>query len=76
MEVSAELDALLREYKAATEDWIAAIREEEALALPDHSMRDWETWERACLKEEDAREKANEARKAYEDALRKSLLNF
>ncbi len=70
------LDGLLAAYKAAVEVWITAIHTEERLALPDHSMRDWETWDRAVLDEKDAGEKAAEARQAYEDALRKSLLNF
>ena len=40
-------------------------------------MRDWEErWDRAVLTEEEAGDKAAEARQAYEDALRKSLLNF
>lgn len=70
------LDNLLAAYKAAVEEWIAAIREEEKLALPDHSMRDWEIWDRSVLTEEEAGEKAQDARREYEDALRKQLLNF
>ncbi len=71
-----DLDALLAAYKARVEEWITAIREEEQLAIPDHSMRDWETWDRAVLKEQEAGETAADAREEYEDALRKSLLNF
>ena len=70
-----DLDQLLTAYKAAVETWIAAIRNEELLAVGDHSMRDWEVWDRAVLDEKDAGEKAAEARQAY-DALRKQLLNF
>ena len=73
---SADLDALLAAYKAKVEEWITAIREEERLAVHDHSMRDWEVWDHAVLKEEEAGEKAADARQEYEDALRKSLLNF
>ena len=73
---SSDLDALLAAYKASVEAWIAAIRNEEQLAIPDHSMRDWETWDRAVLTEEEAGDKAADARREYEDALRKSLLNF
>jgi hypothetical protein len=75
-EIPAGLDALLGEYKAAVEECIVALHEEEALAVPDHSMRDWDVWERAGLDVEAAREKAVKARKAYENALRKMLLNF
>ena len=71
-----DLDQLLAAYKAAVETWITAIRNEEVLAVGDHSMRDWEAWDRAVLDEKDAGEKATDAREAYEDALRKQLLNF
>ncbi len=73
---SPDLDQLLAAYKSAVENWITAIRNEEVLAVPDHSMRDWEVWDKAVLDEKDAGEKAAEARQAYEDALRKALLNF
>ena len=74
--IPASLDALLGDYKAAVEACIVAVREEEALAVPDHSMRDWDAWERAGLNTEAARQKAVKARKAYENALRKMLLDF
>jgi hypothetical protein len=73
---SVDLDALLAAYKASVEAWITAIREEERLATPDHSTRDWEVWDHAVLKEQEAGEAVAEAREEYEDALRKSLLNF
>jgi hypothetical protein len=53
-----------------------AIRAEEDFATPDHSMAEWEAWDQAGFKEEDAREKAKAARKAYADALREKLYNF
>jgi len=71
-----ELDALLASYKTAVEEWIAAIRAEENFATPDHSMKEWEVWDQAGFKEEDARDKAKDARKAYVDALREKLYNF
>ena len=71
-----ELDHPRFMYKTAVEEWIAAIREEEDLATPDHSMIAVETWEKANFKEEDTRLKAKEARKKYEDALREVLYNF
>jgi hypothetical protein len=71
-----ELDALLAAYKAAVEEWIAAIREEENFATPDHSMKEWEVWDQAGFKEEDARDKAKDARQSYVDALREKLYNF
>ena len=71
-----DLDQLLAAYKSAVEAWITSIRNEEVLAVGDHSMRDWEVWDRAVLDEKDAGEKAADARQAYEDTLRKQLLNF
>ncbi len=75
-DVQAELDELLAEYKAAVEEWIAAIRVEEDFAKPDHSVKEWDAWDQAGFKEEDARKKAKAARKAYVDALREKFYNF
>lgn len=65
-----ELDQLRLAYKRATDEWVDAIRAEEALATPDHSMTAWERWDEAHFREEDAHAKATEAREAYKDALR------
>jgi hypothetical protein len=73
---NAELDKLRFEYKAAVERWIAAIRFEENLATPDHSMIAAEKWDLANFAEEDARTIAKAARKEYQDALRQVLFNF
>jgi hypothetical protein len=72
----AELDELQNSYKAAVEDWIAAIRHEEALASVNHTVADVDKWEEAGDSEEQAREKAKQAKKAYEDALREEFFNF
>jgi len=71
-----ELDSLLADYKAAVDEWKAAIRAEEDFATPDHSMKEWEAWDQAGFKEEEARQKAKAARRAYVDALREKLYNF
>jgi hypothetical protein len=73
---NAELDTLRSKYKAAVESWIAAIRAEEDLATPDHSMVAVEDWEKANFSEEDARNIAKAARAEYQDALREVLFNF
>jgi hypothetical protein len=73
---NAELDKLRFNYKAAVERWIAAIRYEEDLATPDHSMVAVEDWEKANFSEEDARNMAKVARQEYQDALRQVLFNF
>jgi len=72
----AELDKLRFNYKAAVERWITAIRVEEDLATPDHSMVAVEDWEKANFAEEDARKIAKTARAEYQDALREVLFNF
>ena len=71
-----ELDQLRFAYKAAVERWIAAIREEENLATPEHTVHAVDIWEHAGFAEEEARSKAKEARQAYEDALRTVNFNF
>ena len=72
----AELDQLRLKYKAAVDSWIAAIRAEENLATPDHSMVAVEDWEKANFSEEDARNIAKAARGDYQDALREVLFKF
>jgi len=73
---NSELDKLRLNYKAAVDSWIAAIRAEENLATPDHSMVAVEDWDHANFAEQDARTVAKDARKEYQDALREVLFNF
>jgi hypothetical protein len=73
---NSELDALRGTYKAAVERWIAAIHEEENLATPEHTVHAIDLWEHAGFAEEEARTQAKDAKKAYEDALRKVNFNF
>jgi hypothetical protein len=75
-EENQELDQLQSAYKSAVEAWIAAIREEEALASGDHSVAEIDTWEGAHFHEEEARDKAKEAKSDYEDALREKFFGF
>jgi hypothetical protein len=65
-----DLDQLRLDYKKAVDEWVDAIRAEEALATPDHSMTAMEHWDTAHFKEHDTHEKATLAREAYKDALR------
>jgi hypothetical protein len=71
-----DLDLKQTAYKAAVEDWIAAIREEEALASEDHSVAEIDQWEAAGFREEELRDKAKAAKKEYEDALRLKFFSF
>lgn len=66
----ADLDQLRLVSKKAVDEWVNAIRAEEALATPDHSMVAMEKWDDAHFREQDAQSKASEAREAYKDGLR------
>jgi hypothetical protein len=73
---TSELDEMQSAYKAAVEEWIAAIRQEEALASVDHSIAKVDKWEQAHFKEEEIRGKVKAAKQRYEDALRKKFFGF
>jgi hypothetical protein len=68
---NAELDRMQSDYKAAVDEWIAAIRDEEALASVNHSVA-----EAAGFKEEEIRSRAKAAKKEYEAALRLKFFDF
>jgi hypothetical protein len=71
-----DFDQLLTAYKHAVDNWVAAIRAEEALATPDHSMTQMELWDDAGFKLHDAELTAKKARDAYKNALRKKNYGF
>jgi hypothetical protein len=71
-----ELDRRRGLYQEAVEQWIQRIRDEEALARPDHSLAAVDAWEHAHFREEDARTKAKQARREYQDELRRILFGF
>lgn len=73
---SLNLDALQAAYKAAVEEWIAAIREEEALASVNHNVAEVDEWEAAHFREDEIRNKVKAAKSEYEDALRKEFFDF
>jgi hypothetical protein len=75
VEVS-DLNQMQAAYKEAVDQWVAAIREEEAFASVNHSEAEIDAWEEADSREEDARDRAKEAKKNYEDALREKFFNF
>jgi hypothetical protein len=73
---TAELDQTQAAYKAAVEEWIVAIRDEEALASVTHSVAEVDKWEEASLYEDGLRSKVKTAKKHYEDALREKFFGF
>ena len=73
---ASELDQMQKAYKAAVEEWLAAIREEEALASVNHSIAEVDKWEQAHFKEDEIRSKVKAAKRRYEDALREKFFGF
>jgi hypothetical protein len=71
-----KLDSMQSTYKSAVNEWINAIRQEEELASVHHSVAELDKWENAGMLEEESREKAKAAKKAYEGALREQMFNF
>ena len=66
-----DLDALQQAYKQATDQWVAAIRAEQALATPNHSETAMEHWDSADFAVQDTQKQAKHARDSYKEALRK-----
>ena len=73
---TSELDQMQAAYKAAVEEWIVAIKEEEALASVDHTVAEVDKWEGAHFREDELRSKVKAAKKKYEDALREKFFGF
>jgi hypothetical protein len=75
-ENNAQLDQLQTAYKAAVEQWIAAIKQEEELASVNHTVAEVDKWENAHFNEEDIRNRVKAAKKKYENALREKFFGF
>jgi hypothetical protein len=71
-----DLDQMQATYKSAVDEWIAAIKEEEALASVNHTVAEVDKWEGASFREDELRRKVKSAKKHYEDALRAKLFGF
>jgi hypothetical protein len=71
-----KLDHLQAAYKAAVDEWVSAIREEEALASVEHSVVKIDQWEAAHFKEEEFRGKVKTAKSEYENQLREEIFGF
>ena len=75
-EDNAALDHLQSAYKAAVEEWIGAIKREEALASQNHDVAELDQWEQAHMREDELRDKVKAAKKEYEDELRRKFFGF
>ncbi len=73
---TSELDLLQSAYKTAVENWIGAIKHEEALASGNHSVAEIDQWEAAHFSEDEMRRKVKDAKKQYEDALRHKFFDM
>jgi hypothetical protein len=71
-----DLDQMQAAYRTAVEEWITAIKEEEALASVTHNVAEVDKWEGASFKEDGLRKKVKAAKKHYEDALREKFFGF
>jgi hypothetical protein len=54
---TSELDQMQTAYKVAIKEWIAAIKQEEALASVNHSVAEVDKWEGAHFTEDKIRNK-------------------
>jgi hypothetical protein len=73
---TSELDQMQAAYKVAIGEWIAAIKQEEALASVNHSVAEVDKWEGAHFTEDKIRNKVKAVKKKYEDALREKFFGF
>jgi hypothetical protein len=71
-----ELLTMQKAYKAAVDEWVNAIRAEEELASVNPTLAQVDKWEAAHYKEGEARNRAKQAKKDYEDAIRERLFKF
>ena len=74
--VEDKLNALQADYRQAVDAWVAAIREEEALAAVHHSVAELDKWEAAHFREHKAHKEADYRKRLYEDAIRRDLYGF
>jgi hypothetical protein len=71
-----ELDQLQAAYKEAVDNWVAAIREEEALASGCHNIAELDEWEAAHFRENKRHREVVYRKRLYEDALRREFYGF
>ena len=71
-----ELDQLQADYRAAVDNWVKAIREEEALASGNHDVAELDKWEAAHFREHKLHKEVDYRKRLYENALRKEFYGF
>jgi hypothetical protein len=76
LEKTTALDQMQTAYIAAVEQWIDAIKQEEALASVNHTTAEVDKWENAHFKEDEIRNRVKAAKRQYENALREKFFGF
>jgi hypothetical protein len=71
-----ELDRLQADYKTAVDNWVTAIRAEEALASGNHNVAELDQWEAAHFREHKLHKEVDYRKRLYENALRKEFYGF
>ncbi len=71
-----ELDQLQADYKVAVDEWVAAIRAEEALASGNHNVAELDNWEQAHFREHKLHKEVDYRKRLYENALRREFFGF
>ena len=71
-----ELDQMQAAYKAAVDEWVKAIREEEALASGNHNVAELDKWEAAYFEANKLQREVDYRKRLYEDALRREFYGF
>ena len=69
-------DELHATWKQAVDQLIDALKAEEQLVTPEHSMAATEQWDQAAFAIREAEKKAGDARDRYKNALRKKNYGF
>ena len=75
-ELQQELDQMQAAYKAAVDEWVKAIRDEEALASGNHNVAELDQWEAACFHSHKLQREVDYRKRLYEDALRREFFGF
>jgi hypothetical protein len=71
-----ELDELQAAYKQAVDNWVAAIRDEEALASGNHNVAELDKWEAAHFRGHKLHKEVDYRKRLYENALRLEFFGF
>ncbi len=75
-ELQQELDQLQATYMTAVDDWVKAIRTEQALASGNHDVAELDKWEEAHYAEHKLHKEVEFRKRLYEDALRREFYGF